>query len=138
MRHVQVALGHLRAVAVEHVKGRDGAGRRLIGHVQQPVLRDEFAHALQIWASQHEKARRLEYAQELGQRCGHIVNVQMLDVVAGVDCVDAGAAHGAHIGHRADEVGRDIGVDVKAQFAPGWGVECGGGAGLGLVAAANV
>lgn len=138
VRHVHIARSDKTAMPPQDVKRRDGPRRRVIGHVQQLVLGDELAHALHVWAGQHQKALGLEHAQKLFECHGDFMRPQMLDVVAGKNSVHAGIGHGAHVRHRAHKVRGGVGVDVKAHFAPSAGVKACGGFFLSGPAAAYV
>ena len=72
------------------------------------------------------------------QRHGHLMSVQVLQVVARVHHVETAVRHGAHVGDGAHHVGRHRGVDVEPHFPPPALAERGPAGGQALHAAAYV
>ena len=66
------------------------------------------------------------------------MRVEVFDVVAGEDGIDRSSCHSRHIGHGADDIWRDQGVNVQTHFLPFVRVEATGGLGLAFYAAADV
>ena len=126
VRHEQIAPRHGGAVAIQNIDGRNGAGRALVCGLRQFVLRYQLAHALQIGASDDHKAVCTDHSRELLQRQRHLVRVQVLDVVAGENCLHAGAGHRTHVGHGALHIGLHAGINIEAQLFPFGRIETGG------------
>lgn len=116
--HVEVARGHCRAVTIEDVEWRNGPSGRDVGRLGKFILRNERCHRLQVRAGDHNKALIVQHPMEFSQGDRHLVRIEVLNVVAGEDRIDRAAFYRRHVGHRANDVRFDAGIDVEPQLGP--------------------
>ena len=119
MRHERHAAPDGIAVAEQHVMRRDRTHGRGVGDIIGPVLEQQRGHRLEIGRGDERKACRLQNSPEFGERRDHFMRMQMLEAVRSPKRVEGlGGNERAHVGHRAEEVGLDLRIDIEAHFLP--------------------
>lgn len=113
-------------MAVEDVDRCDRTGWADVGRVGQLICGHQGTHRAQVGASDQGEPRGLEHTVKLAECLGHLVGIEVLDVVGGKHRIHRGASYRRHVGDGADQIGLNVGIDIEPHFLPGQPGEWGG------------